>query len=176
MGAARALKREILVIGILDSGELPFHSLKAELMSRYGAAGAESPVEEFAWTDYYAAEMGGRLSRRFLAFRDPVDPGRLAAIKLETNALELEFSRAAGGRAFNLDPGLLSLGRFILATTKDRSHRIPLHSGIFAELTLTYRGGSFQALPWTYPDYASDGIRALLASWRAEFFEALKAG
>jgi hypothetical protein len=40
-----------------------------------------------------------------------------------------------------------------LASTKDHAHRIYLNDGIYAEVTLAYRRGGWQAFPWTYPDY-----------------------
>ena len=51
-----------------------------------------------------------------------------------------------GGRRVNLDPGLLSLANLILATTKNRSHRIPLFDGIYAELTLLYAKKQFHRI------------------------------
>ncbi len=65
-------------------------------------------------------------------------------------AIEDAF-REGGDRTLNLDPGLLSLSRFALATTKDGSHRIPLRDGIYAEVTLVYERGGFHPLPWTVP-------------------------
>jgi hypothetical protein len=99
-----------------------------------------------------------------------VDPSGLASIKLQTNEIE---SRLADGdrRLVNLDPGMLGAGRFCLATTKDRAHRIPLEGGIFAELTLIYEKGGFHPLPWTYPDWASEPVREMLARWRKRLFK-----
>ena len=74
----------------------------------------------------------------------------------------------------NLDPGLLSLSNFILATCKDRSHRIPLRDGIYAETTLIYQDKDFQRLPWTYADYSSDEIKAVLRGFREKFKKMLK--
>ena len=76
-------------------------------------------------------------------------------IKRETNDIEDRF-REQGLRKVNLDPGLLSLPRFVLATTKDNAHRIPLEGGIYAEITLLFGKGTFRPLPWTYPDFRSE--------------------
>ncbi len=78
----------------------------------------------------------------------------IAEIKLQTNRVEEQF-REAGGRKVNIDPGLLCLSRFILVTTKESAHRIPLSGGIHAEITLLFHKGSFRPLEWTYPDYRS---------------------
>jgi hypothetical protein len=66
----------------------------------------------------------------------------------------------------NIDPGLLSLSRFILASSKDGSHRVPLCEGVFAEITLVYERGGYRALPWTYPDYRSSEYLDILAEIR----------
>ena len=86
-------------------------------------------------TDYYAPEMGEELCRVFVTVHEPVDPALLADIKLETNRLE-ELFATDGRRRVNIDPGLMALSRFVLASTKDSSHRVPLRDGIYAEITL----------------------------------------
>ena len=121
---------------------------------------------DFSFTDYYDSEMGSRPQRYLLLFRNLVDPSDLADIKIRTNELEKLFATEEGNRHINLDPGVLSLSSFILATCKDRSHRIPLHDGIYGETTLIYKDHDFQSLPWTYADYRSDEIRSLLRAFR----------
>ena len=74
----------------------------------------------------------------------------------------------------NLDPGLLSLPRFVLATTKESAHRIPLEEGIYAEITLLYEKGSFRPLAWTYPDFRSEGYIVLLNEIRLRYKSQLK--
>jgi hypothetical protein len=65
--------------------------------------------------------------------------------------------------------------RFVLATGKNFTHRIYLGRGIYADLTLVYRGGGFQALPWTYPDYADARLQAFLLRARNKLVHDLKA-
>ena len=74
----------------------------------------------------------------------------------------------------NLDPGLLSLGKLILASTKDNAQRIPLRDGIYAEVTLIYREKSYRPLPWTYPDYRSPEYLEILHALREELREKLQ--
>jgi hypothetical protein len=166
MGSASAFQPARLVVGVLSSPSSAFCSLlESELERRFGPAEAVGADLEFAWSGYYDEEMGGRPRRSFLSFAELVDPGELAAIKAFTNSLERAYM-VGGRRGFNLDPGLLSLSRFVLATTKDRPQRIALSGGIYADLTLVYERGDYRPLPWTYPDWASEEYRGRLRMLR----------
>lgn len=169
MGTSKAFGREILVVGVLASDEALECAARGRMEALHGPVESAAPREIFAWTPYYDAEMGAPIWRSYWAFREFVDPASLAAVKLATNAIETSLA-IDGRRKVNLDPGLLGPGRFVLATTKDRAHRIALSGGIYAELTLIFECGEFRALPWTYPDWASEPVRSLLASWRRRLF------
>lgn len=132
-----------------------------------------SPVLPFEYTDYYCEEMGKPLWRCFFAFAELVPPDRLAEIKLLTNRIEAGFSTDRR-RNVNLDPGLISLDRLVLASTKDNGRRIPLAKGIYGEVTLVYIDKAFRPLEWTYPDYRSDEYRFLLGSIRTIYRNQLK--
>lgn len=56
----------------------------------------------------------------------------------------------------NADIGFLSLENFILATTKNFSHRVFLGQSIFGDLTYYFHLGELQTFPWTYPDYVDE--------------------
>jgi hypothetical protein len=84
--------------------------------------------------------------------------------------MEEEFRRPAQ-RPVNLDPGLLSPARFVLASTKPSAHRVPLSAGIYAEIELLYEQGRFRPVEWTYPDYCSEEYRGILEHIR-ELFKA----
>jgi len=171
MGVVRTFDKELLVIGVLYSNEGKETLARSKLESLYGAVSEMSLKEEFLWTNYYQSEMGEPIFRHYLLFANLFDPSSLARIKLETNEIESLLAEN-GKRSVNLDPGMLGLGRFCLATTKDRSHRIPLTDGIFSELTLIFEKGQFHALQWTYPDWASDPVRGMLARWRKKICRA----
>jgi hypothetical protein len=162
-----------LVMGLLFSGEIQPPSLNSRLEAEFGPVDYQSPVLPFTFTTYYQNEMGDAIFRRFISFGNLVQPETLADIKILTNSIEEEYL-SASGRQVNLDPGLLSLSRFILATTKDNSHRIPLRKGIYAELTLQFAQKDFRPLPWTYPDYATREYRDILKKIRDIFRDNLK--
>jgi hypothetical protein len=124
-----------------------------DLRERFGPTDRISGELPFDRTRYYAREMGWPLHRRFVSFRYLVPPERLVEIKLETNRVE-QRRLVRGDRRVNIDPGILSAERLVLATGKNYTHRIYLSRGIHADLTLMFQKGSFHPLPWTYPDYA----------------------
>jgi hypothetical protein len=122
----------------------------------FGPLALESPAFEFNQTDYYEPTMGPGLRKVFFAFAGLVDPARLVDIKLQTNAWEEEYAgqgKHAEVRPLNLDPGYLTLGKLVLASTKDFCHRIYLERGMYAEVTLFYRHGRWEHHPWTFADY-----------------------
>jgi len=129
----------------------------------------------FDFTAYYDAELGTPIVRRMLGFSQLTPQDALADIKLATNALEGVFARADGRRRVNLDPGLLTQERLVLATGKNFGHRIYLRCGIFADLTLVFRKGSWHILPWTFPDYRSPALLAELTTLRGLFRQLLDA-
>ncbi len=132
-----------------------------------------SGLMQFDQTDYYEAEMGKGLVRRFAAFSDLIAPDKLPEIKLTTNMIEKKLSKNKK-RTVNIDPGLLSAERVVLATGKNYSHRIYLGQGIYADLTLIYKGGEFLPLQWTYPDYVSSEILGMFSILRGRYIEKVK--
>jgi len=173
MARPRAARPVKLFAGLL-SGDVDLLRRARQLLTRrLGPVDLESDVWPFDQTDYYAAEMGPDLKRWFVSFATLVPPDGLAEIKLETNAVE---ERIAGdcllpdiSRPVNIDPGYLDLTKLVLATTKDRGHRIYLGQGIYAEVTLQYAEGRWQTHPWTYPDYAQAACHAFFVQVRERF-------
>lgn len=154
------------------SGEL-LEEAKVRLVQEFGPVDYESELLSFDHTTYYAAEFGENLKRRFVAFEKLVHPGELAEIKLLTNALEMEWA-VEGERRINIDPGYVSHSKLVLATTKNHAHRIYLGRGIYAEVTLHFRDGTFRGWPWTYPDYSSSPLIALFNHIRGLYVKQLR--
>ena len=143
-----------LLIGFIYKDEAIFIKAKEKLRKKFGKTDFESASLNFNCTDHYQAEMGQGLKRRFISFTKLIPIQDLYRIKLYTNRLEKKFLTGKA-RQVNIDPGYLDLAKLVLATTKDYAHRIFLGKGIFAEITLSYRGDSFSVNEWTYPDYRS---------------------
>lgn len=133
-----------------DSG-FQLQALNA-LVSDFGPMDFLSMSGAFPYTAYYDNEMGKGIRRQTACFLNLVGQESLPNIKLRTNEIETSFLRD-GKRQVNIDPGLLSAERFVLATGKNFTHRIYLRDGIYADLTLIYQKGAYRPLPWTYPDY-----------------------
>jgi hypothetical protein len=154
LGKIRKYNPVRLVIGFVYKDEAIFIKARDKLKNKFGGIDFESTPIDFSYTDYYEAEMGKNLKRRFISFRRLVRMQDLYRIKLYTNRLEARFT-VYSRRSINIDPGYLDLARLVLATTKDYAHRVFLRKGIFAEITLTFRENSFSPNDWTYPDYRS---------------------
>ena len=162
-----------LVIGLLMKDSLLFEPLAAELAALFGSPDMVSSWMSFDYTAYYEAELGYPLCRRLLTFETLIDQQELAAIKLSTNRLEQAYSRNRRRRV-NIDPGYLLYERFVLASGKNFAHRIYIGHCIYADLTLIYRKGAFETLPWTYPDYGDQPIRSFLEQVRKKYAVDLK--
>lgn len=148
---------------------------RGALVGLFGPVDYRSEVLPFDNTSYYEREFGPNLVREILAFSTLIAPQHLAETKLKTNELERTWM-VDGKRMVNLDPGYVNLGKLVLATTKDYSHRIYLGDGIYGEVTLKYEHGDFRAWEWTYPDYASDSYRAIFAAIRQLYAAQLRQG
>lgn len=154
MGEVLKVKKVKLFFGFISNDEDLFIVTEKMLSKKFGAVDFSSKVIVFDYTDYYKKELGENLKRKFISFKRLVSPEKLSEIKLLSNRIEHRFS-LDNKRRINIDPGYLSSGKLVLATTKDYSHRIYLKKGILAEVTLFYQDDTFQAWPWSYPDYKS---------------------
>jgi hypothetical protein len=175
MGKAELFEKEKLIMGIIFPSDELYEKIIEILTEKFGEI--DFMTEEFSFSEefsnYYDEEIGGEARRRILSFERLVDPSEQAEIKTYTNAVEAEFS-INGNRMINLDPGFLSHGRLMLATTKKTGFRIPLCDGIYTELTLYYARGAWQKLPWTYRDYQSERVQSFLTTVRKKYLEQRK--
>jgi len=168
MGTAREPEPVKLVVSLLTGDPALLAEVKGALSQEFGPIDLESELLPFDHTDYYAPEFGPGLERQIVTFEKLVDPGRLPYIKRWTNDLEGSLARD-GKRRVNIDPGYISLGKLVLASTKNHAHRLYLGQGIYGESTLSYQRGHFRPWPWTYPDYAGDAYSALFEQIRERY-------
>jgi len=175
MGKIREPLPVKLIVSMFTGDATLLAVARGALSNRFGAIDYESELLPFHHTEFYAREFGPGLLRQIVAFAELISPQRLAEVKRTTNELELTWA-VDGKRRVNLDPGYVSLGKLVLATTKDYSHRIYLGQGIYAEVTLKYEHGRFQAWEWTYPDYASARYLEIFAEIRQSYVDQLHQG
>jgi hypothetical protein len=159
-----------LVIGVFTNDRQLFDPVLERLITLFGDADLISPWIPFDYTRYYEREMGPGLMRRMTAFKPLIDQGDLSAIKLKTNTIERDLSKGPD-RNVNIDPGYMLRERFVLATGKNFTHRIYIGDRIYADLTLVFQKGTFQSLPWTYPDYKAPDMQSFLYRVRNKYIQ-----
>ena len=159
----------VLIIAVSTRHQSALAWAQSALRAEYGEFFMVSDAFDFDQTTYYAESMGEDLKKQFVAHAQLVDPSILPDVKRRTNELEdlyREQHDHLEARPLNLDPGYISEGKLILASTKNHSHRIYLRDGIFAEITLHYHKKAWQPREWTYPDYKQPEFHAVFDECR----------
>lgn len=159
MGEILDTYRVTLICGVIFRAGTDLDALQERLVAEFGPVSARSQVVPFDLTGYYEKEMGTNLSKIFFVFENLIEQEAIVDIKLKTNDIEMEIAQKEGcpeNRPVNLDPGYVTLGKLVLATTKDNYHRVYLGRGIYAEVTLQFRYKTFKPFEWSYPDYKKD--------------------
>jgi len=173
MGSVRPPRRAKLFCGLLSGDEDLLAEARRRLGRELGPVDLVSDIWPFEATEYYRDEMGDRIRRQFVCFEELFSIERLPDVKRTTNAIELrlcdDLALPHATRPVNLDPGYLTLSKLVLATTKDYAHRLYIGRGMYAEVTLHYQRGGWQAWPWTYPDYAADTYQAFFQEARETY-------
>jgi hypothetical protein len=177
-GVPREPTYSLLVVACFSRHTAALDWAVQQLRPAYGDVALVSADFDFHHTRYYEASMGTGLRKRLVVFEPGVAPDCLPAVKRHTIELEQQLTAVAQfpeERPLNLDPGLLQLGKFLLASTKDQSQRIYLRDGIFAEVTLRFHAGSFEPWPWTYADYKEPAVVDFLNRARAYLYDRISA-
>lgn len=162
-----------LVFSVFSSLVAKIDEAISMLAQLYSEPDFISTLVPFDYTEYYCAEMGENLVRRFLSMEELIRPETLPDIKHAANNIEDKFI-AGGQRLVNIDPGYICQAHLILATGKGYSHRPYLRDGIYADLTLMYQNKKFCCLPWTYPDYAAENQLLMFEKIRTRYLLQLK--
>lgn len=157
------------LIAIFSRHESALDWAAARAADAWGPTALSSPRFVFDQTEYYQRSMGEDLRKQLLAFERLMDPAELAARKIVANQFEQRYADEHSHpetRPLNIDPGYVTEAKLVLASTKDRDHRLYLQQGIYAEGTLYYHAGGWRTRPWTYPDYATEGYQEFLTRCR----------
>ena len=163
----------LFLCGLLFNDHDVFRQATRVLEEKFGKVRTFSPEWPFYHTDYYAREMGSGLKRIFLLFSRLMPQDCLVHAKHACREIEEQFLKN-GARTINIDPGILTPERLVLATSKNFTHRIYLGQGVFAEITLMATRSGFRTLEWTFPDYASPEILSFWNKSRRDYLARLK--
>ncbi len=176
--ALREARPARLFFGVFSGASELLDTARTLIVERFGPLHERgtSPVYTFPSTRTYDRTMGTNLRRQFFLLDELKPQTCLAAVKAETVRLEAEIA-ARGSfdveRPINIDPGLLNDCRVILASTKDYAHRIYRGDGIWEEITLIYRHGAFDPVPWTYPDFRATTYHEYFLAARRDLLDEL---
>ncbi|MCF7918612.1 MAG: DUF4416 family protein [Candidatus Cloacimonetes bacterium] len=144
-----------LIIGFLYHELAAYQQAEELCREKWGSVDYHSKEYFFDMTSYYNEEMGMPIFRCFNSYQKLIDPSRLAEIKLQSNEIE-DALTVTGKRRVNLDPGYLDYDKLVLASAKYNYQKIYLGEGIYADPTLFYRKGRFQAPEWAFPDFKAE--------------------
>jgi hypothetical protein len=152
MGTVKPPELALLFVSTLYRDATIFDQSKKILERKFGDILYANPPLPWDYSSYYRNEIGEQLYRQIIFFKNIVDPGLLADIKLKTNEIESALS-LDGRRRINLDPGYLTSAKVVLASTKNYAHRLYLGKGIYGEITLIYKDETYSPHIFTYRDY-----------------------
>ena len=178
MGKPRPHPPTLLIAAIFSRHDPALDWALERIANAWGGLLCVSDRFEHNETAYYNRLMGEGLRKQLLAVSGDFDPAQLAALKLASNEWEAEYAQSQHfpeERPLNIDPGYLTPMKVVLASTKDRAHRIYLRDGIFAEECLVYHQRCWQGRPWTYPDYLRADYHAFFVRVRDLLQQRLKA-
>ena len=170
-----------LIFSLISNQDKLFLETKKFLVDFFGEIDLESEYQVFNFTNYYRDEMGNQLKQKLITFEKLILPDRLSQIKCDSNKWEFllsidnnSFAKEEIKRRVNLDPGYLTLHKFILASTKNGPARIYLKQGIYAEITLRFIKKSYHPLEWTYQNYQTELYISFLNKVREVYKKQIK--
>ena len=170
MGQIRTPKPVVLFVAVsgIDNDALKW--ARDSMESKWGPVLFADQPFVFDQTRFYQKQMGDSIVKQFLAFETLVDPQKIVSVKRATNGMETDYASLRSDvevvRPVNIDPGYVTEAKLVLATTKDRDHRLYLADGILAEVTLYYQGDRWNDSRWTYPDYKTENCHQFLDQCR----------
>ena len=173
---SKALKQSkaVLIIAFMYGDFGIYESALKDVIENFNSIKIVSEEYLFSHSIYYKEEMGENLKKRFLVFENMIERDYLVEVKKITDEIEKKYLDEKGNRKINIDPAILNLENFILATNKNFTHRIYLRDGVFADLTLIYKKKKgYTELDWTYADYSSEETKSFLNNVRDLFYNRL---
>jgi hypothetical protein len=173
VGDRKSHPKTVRFVAAFSQYESQLDWLWSRVVEHWGPLLMQSERFSFAESQYYRRTMGENLLKQFAVLDSRYDPATLADDKSLANQWEEEAKGlfpVPEERPLNIDPGYMSLTKLVLASTKNREHRVYLRDGVYAEVTLAFRDQHWQPMSWTYPDYQRDDFRRFFAEARKVLF------
>lgn len=167
-----SVPQALVICGLLSADSELLKGMEDTLEVHYGQVILRSETFPFEWTDFYNAEMGKGILRRWLVFAPLVNLTEPWRFKLQAGEIEERFKQN-DKRRINLDPGLIRLDGLWLFSTKAAGHRAYLDKGVWIELTLRFLREYCEEMPWTYPDHRDASAQAFFLRGRELLKKAL---
>lgn len=178
MGTIHTPERVLPITAVFTHYPEAIEWAKEKIKANWGEITLESEAFPFEQTKYYDASMGEHLKKIFFAINPLMDPAKLVEMKNQSNLWEEEFARTFAQkypesevRPLNIDPGYITLGKLVLASSKDFYHRIYIGDGIYAEITLSFSHEKWRDFPWTFPDYKEETYHPFFEKCRGLIFQ-----
>lgn len=141
-----------LITAILWNDEYALETALQKMISKWGQIDFQGITHPFSVTNYYEPEMGKNLKRRIISFLKLIPPENIRDIKILSNQIEIEIKNRKG-RSINLDVGFLDHNKVVLASAKYGGQKIHLGKGIYADMILRFKNGTFKPFEWTFMDF-----------------------
>ncbi len=169
MGVVKEYPPCLAMVAAFSKHESALDWLWQKVTSQLSPIALLSPRYAFTESKYYRSTMGDGLTKQIAMLSNWYDPAELATHKLLLHGWESELGERIDSdveRPLNIDPGYMSMTKLVLASTKNREHRLYLRDGIYAEVTLAFRDQQWVPMPWTYPDYQREDFRVFFHECR----------
>lgn len=156
-------QKALLFFALMYSSRKSLDAALKALVRKFGPARAESPEFDFTeFSEYYVPEMGRKQKKRYVVFDRLFDRPGLADVRLFTQKLEQRLSKR-GKRPVNIDPGYMTKDAIVLASLKERGHKIYLGKGVFADLQAIFGRNELRAFEYTFEDLKANSTFFLSA-------------
>ena len=127
MGEIRPHPPVLLILAAFSRYDAALDWALQRATEAWGPLALASDAFAFEQTGYYTQTMGPGLKKKLVAFERLVDPAALVDCKHQAQGWEDAYRAASAWpepRPLNLDPGYVTEAKLVLATTKDRDHRL----------------------------------------------------
>jgi len=142
----------LLLFAVMYSSKEALDKTFKELTKKFGRIKTQSKDFDFTkFSKYYEPEMGNKLMKRYIVFEKPFDRAKIVDIRLWTQGFENKLSKNKK-RTVNIDPGYMTKDALVLATLKEKGHKIYLGKGVFADLQALFGKDEMRVFDYTFAD------------------------